>query len=116
METGGCLSKGDKASRRSPRRQKKTCGRPFKAPRKGKSAKTVPQVNTSEAELVLQDGQDTQDSQVKQITETENDRDIQERTAEEAHVIPFIPGIRLMSEREADEVARHGEGILPMSK
>ena len=72
METRGWQSKGEKAPRRSPRRQPKTCGRPFKAPRKGKSAKTVTQVKTSEAELVLQDGHDTQDSQVKHISETEN--------------------------------------------
>ena len=109
MERRGCQNKGDKAPRRSPRRQKKTCGRPFTAPRTGKLPKTALKGKTSAAQLVQEDGLDTQDSQVKQITETENDRDIQERTAEEAHVIPFIPGIRLMSEREADEVARHGE-------
>ena len=109
MERRGCQNKGDKAPRRSPRRQKKTCGRPFTAPRTGKSPKTVSKGKTSAAQLVQEDGLDTQDSQVKQISETENDRDIQARTAEEAHVIPFIPGIRLMSEREADEVARHGE-------
>jgi hypothetical protein len=105
-------------------------------------------VNTSEAELVLQDGQDTQDSQVNQISETENerdiqarieqdtqvgqdnqvkvgqdkqdsqvqqisatenDRDMQARTEQEPHVIPFIPGIRMMSYREAQEMSRHGE-------
>jgi hypothetical protein len=148
METRGWQNKGDKVPRRSPRRQRKTCGRPFKAPRKGKSSKTVAQVKTSEAEFGLQDGQDTQDSQVKQISETENDRDIQERieqdnevrldnqdqvgqdnqdsqvqqisatendrdmqarTEEEPHVIPFIPGIRMMSDREATEMCRHGE-------
>jgi hypothetical protein len=141
METRGWQSKGDKAPRRSPRRQRKTCGRPFKAPRKGKSSKTVPQVKASEAGLVLQDGQDTQDSQVQQISETENDRDIRERieqdnevgqddhfpvrqdnqdshvqeisatendrdmqnrTEQESHIIPFIPGIRMMSEWQRD--------------
>ena len=62
METGGCLSKGDKASRRSPRRQKKTCGRPFTAPRTSKSPKTVSKEKTIEAQLVQEDGLDTQDS------------------------------------------------------
>jgi hypothetical protein len=83
METRGWQSKGDKTPRRSPRRQRKTCGRPFMAPRKAKSAKTVPQVKTSEAELVLQDGQETQDSQVQQISGTENDRDIEARAEQE---------------------------------
>ena len=93
METRGWQSKGDKAPRRSPRRQPKTCGRPFKAPRKGNSTKIVTQVKTSEVELGLQDGQDTPDSQVKHISETENDRDIQAR----------------ISDREGTEMSRHGE-------
>jgi hypothetical protein len=98
METRGWQSKGDKAPRRSPRRQRKTCGRPFTAPRKAKSAKTVPQVKTSEVELVLQDGQDTQDSQVQQISGTENDRDIEAR-AEQEDV--ETRGIEARAEQEA---------------
>jgi hypothetical protein len=76
MGTRGWQSKGDKAPRRSPRRQKKTCGCPFTAPRTGKSPKTVPKGKTSAAQLVQQDELDTQDSQVQEITETENDRNI----------------------------------------
>ena len=43
------------------------------------------------------------------ISETENARDIEARQDKEPHVIPFIKGIKLMSEREADECAEHGE-------
>jgi hypothetical protein len=102
---------GDKslAPRRSPRRKSKTCGRPFKAPRKGKTCKTVAEVETSEAQLLTQDRQDNHDSQIQHISGTENERDIQAREEQEPHVIPFIPCIRLMSERKSDEVARHGE-------
>ncbi len=40
------------------------------------------------------------------IPETE----VQEASQQvEPHVIPFTKGLRLMSEREADECARHGE-------
>ncbi len=35
--------------------------------------------------------------------------DILARGKQEPQVIPFIPGIRMMSEREADETVRHGE-------
>jgi hypothetical protein len=58
---------------------------------------------------VLQVLQDNLDSQVQQISVTENDRDIQARTEQEPHVIPFIPGIRMMSYREVQEMSRHGE-------
>jgi hypothetical protein len=109
METRAWQSKGDKASRRSPRRKSKTCGRPFKAPRKVKTCKTVPEVETSEAQLIRQDIQQNHDTEIKQISGTENERDIQARAEQEPHVIPFIPCIRLMSERESVEMARHGE-------
>jgi hypothetical protein len=33
----------------------------------------------------------------------------EEKQLEQPHVIPFIKGIKMMSEREADECARHGE-------
>ncbi len=84
--------KDDKLPRRSPRRKGKTCGRPFKAPRP---------VSEKEA--------DKDESQVEIITETENERDIQTRQEVEPHGIPFIPGIRMMSEREAQETAEFGE-------
>jgi hypothetical protein len=145
MKTKQWQSKEDQAPRRSPRRQKKTCGRPFTAPRTGKSPKTVPKGKTSAAQLVQQDGLDTQDSQLKQISETENERDIQARTRQKTHVLPLVLEvgqdnqdsqveeilgtendrdiqarteqeahvieeiIRPMSEREADEEARHGQ-------
>ncbi len=51
----------------------------------------------------------TSDSQVQVITETENGRDIQARLVGKPVRIPYIKGLRLMSEREADEEARHGE-------
>ncbi len=60
-------------------------------------------------QLVVQDRQDVHDSQVQIISETENERDIQARQDVEPHGIPFIPCIKLMSEREATEMARHGE-------
>jgi hypothetical protein len=107
METRAWQSKGDKAPRRSPRRKSKACGRPFKAPRKGKTCKTVAEVETSEVQLLTQE---VETSEVQHISGTENnERDIQAREEREPHVIPFIPCIRLMSERECDEVARHGE-------
>jgi hypothetical protein len=109
METRRWQSKGDKAPRRSPRRQSKTCGRPFKAPRKGKTTMTVPEVEVSEAQLITQDRQENQESQIQEISGTENEMEIQARADPEPHVIPFIRGIRLMSDREATEVARHGE-------
>jgi hypothetical protein len=40
---------------------------------------------------------------------TENNRDIEARADQEPHVIPFIPGIRMMSYREAQEMSSHGE-------
>ncbi len=86
------LGKGDKLPRRSPRRKGKTCGRPIKAPRP---------VSEKEA--------DKDESQVEIITETENERDIQARQDVQPHVIPFIPGLRDMSYREAIETAEFGE-------
>jgi hypothetical protein len=145
MEKRGWQSKGGKEPRRSPRRQKKTCERQFTAPRTGKSPKTVPKGKTSAAQLVQQDGLDTQDSQLKEISETENERDIEARTRQKTHVLPLVLQVgadtedsnveeisgtendrdiqarteqephviaellRPMSEREADEEARHGQ-------
>jgi hypothetical protein len=103
METRGWQSKGDKAPRRSPRRRGNTYQRPFKAPR------AVKDIQTSEVQLVVQERQDMNDSQIQIISETENERDIQTRQDAEPHVIPFIPCIKLMSEREATEMSKHGE-------
>jgi hypothetical protein len=92
--------KGEAVPRRSPRRRGKTCGRPFKAPRP---------VEETVQEIITLTETVTQDSQVKMLAETENDRDIQARREAEPVVIPFERGIKLMSEREATELARHGE-------
>jgi hypothetical protein len=93
-------SKGGKDSRRSARNTGKTCGRPFKAPRPVKQAETDI-VRVTETLL--------QDSEVQIITETANDRDMQSRQDAEPHRIPYAKGIKLMSDREATECARHGE-------
>jgi hypothetical protein len=92
--------KGEALPRRSPRKRGKTCGRPFKASRP---------VEDTVKEIVRVTETETKDSQVKLITETENDRDIQARQEAAPVRIPFRKGIKLMSEREADECARHGE-------
>jgi hypothetical protein len=62
-------------------------------------------------EIILIKDTETQttDSQVQVITETENDRDIQARVVGKAVIIPYNKGDKAMSEREADEEARHGE-------
>ncbi len=85
-------SKGDKSVRRSPRQRERQCARPFKAPRP-----------------VTKDKGNKEDSEIQEITETENARDIEARQDEEPHVIPFIKGIKMMSEREATELAQNGE-------
>ena len=92
--------KGGALPRRSVRKRGKTCGRPFTAPRL---------VEETVKEIITVTETETQDSQVQLITETENDRDIQARQEVAPVVIPFIKGIKLLSEREADEMARHGE-------
>ncbi len=103
MADKGWRSKGDEVLRRSPRQQSKKCGRPFSAPRKvrettPKKPKTVETNETedsdirvlthSEVEMILSMEdvvpQVSQDSQVKVITETENQRDLQERQALQA--------------------------------
>ncbi len=87
-------------TRRSARHTGKTCGRPFKAPRPVKQAETDI-VRVTETLL--------QDSEVQIITETANDRDMERRQDAEPHRIPYVKGIKLMSDREATECARHGE-------
>jgi hypothetical protein len=93
-------SKGGKDPRRSARHTGKTCGRPFKAPRPVKQAETNI-VRVTETLL--------QDSEVQIITETANGRDMERRQDAEPHRIPCVKGIKLMSDREATECARHGE-------
>ena len=100
MDGKGWRSKGDLVPRRSPRQQRKTCGRPFSAPRQvratiTKKPKTVETNETQDSDVrvltaseieMIQSMEEvvpevSQDSQVKIITETENDRDLQEREA-----------------------------------
>jgi hypothetical protein len=93
-------SKGGKDPRRSARNTVKTCGRPFKAPRPVKHIKT---------DIVRVSDTVLQDSGVQIITETANDRDRESRQEAEPHTIPYLKGTKLMSEREANKCARHGE-------
>ncbi len=98
MEEKGWRSKGDQVPRRSLRQQRKTCGRPFSAPRQvratiPKKPKTVQTNETEDSDIrvlthsevqMIMSMEDvvpevSQDSQVKVITETENQRDLQER-------------------------------------
>jgi hypothetical protein len=73
-----------------PRKTGRQCARPFKAPRS-----------------VRKDKEKIADSEIQEISGTEKARDIEGRQDEVQHVIPFVKGT--MSEREADECARHGE-------
>ncbi len=68
------ISKGDKLPRRSPRRRGKTCGRPFTAPRQ-----------------VADLGGEREESQAVILTETEKERDMEDREEAQPLVIPFIP-------------------------
>ena len=83
MASKGWQSKGDKSVRRSPRQRGRQCARPFKAPRS-----------------VTKDKGKTADSEIQEISGTENARDIEGRQDEVPHVIPFVKGT--MSEKEAD--------------
>jgi hypothetical protein len=58
---------------------------------------------------VTKDKGNIKDSEIQEITGTENARDIEARIDEDPQVIPYIKGIKLMSEREATECAEHGE-------
>jgi hypothetical protein len=66
-------------------------------------------VKEAEKDIVRVTETELQDSEVQIITETANDRDIQGRQEAEPHRIPYVKGIKMMSEREAVEVTRHGE-------
>jgi hypothetical protein len=70
MTDRGWKSKGDNVPRRSPRKRGKTCGRPFKAPRKRGKTSKVAEKEDSDVQLVVQESEGDNDSQVKVITET----------------------------------------------
>ncbi len=89
-------SKADNEPRRSARKKGKTCERPFKAPRP---------VTETENEIITVTETENNDSQVDIITETANDSDIWARQEAEPQRIPFIPGIKMMSDREAEEMS-----------
>ena len=103
MADKGWQNKGDKVPRRSPRKRGKKCNRPFKAPRPVVQERDS-DVQEIEVETVLDS-----ESQVVIISETQNRRDIRGKAEAEPDVIPYIKGIKLMSAREADECATHGE-------
>ena len=65
---------------------------PFKAPRKISTDKDS--INTSE---------------VPAITDTDNATELEARQDKNVFVLPYPKGIKLMSEREANEEARYGE-------
>jgi hypothetical protein len=77
MTDRGWKSKGEKVPRRSPRKTGKTCGRSFKAPRKKGKTKVVAEFEDSDVQLVVQDKEGENDSQVQCITETQNKRDME---------------------------------------
>jgi hypothetical protein len=108
MADKGWKNKGAKVPRRSPRKRGKICGRPFKAPR------AVVEERDSDVQVHEKDTVADNDSQVQIITETENTRDIEARQEADPHVIPYIKGIEMVSEREADECAKHGEVLIKM--
>jgi hypothetical protein len=70
-------SKGEKLPRRSPRKTGKTCGRPFKAPRKKGKTKLVAEFEDSDVQLVEQDKEGENESQVQCIAESQNKRDME---------------------------------------
>jgi hypothetical protein len=110
MTVRGWKSKGGKEPRRSPRKTGKTCGRPFKAPRKKGKTTLGADVEDSDVQIVVPDKQGENDSQVQCITETQNQRDMEGKfAADRIKINPYPNGLRRMSEREADETARHGK-------
>jgi hypothetical protein len=64
-------------TRRSPRKTGKTCGRPFKASRKKGKTKLVAEFEDSDVQLVEQDKESENESQVQCITESQNKRDME---------------------------------------
>ena len=103
MTEQGWRGKGEKVLRRSPRKRGKTCGRPFTAPRKvAQSTSNVKKrtVQThkddSEVQLLTESEvktsvnltkavEDNADSEVQEVTETKNERDIAARHETMAH-------------------------------
>jgi hypothetical protein len=118
MSDKGWKSKGAKVPRRNQRKQGKTCGCPFNAPR----TKTVKQTKVAEkpesdVQVIEKESETGKDSQVELVTETQNLRDIEaKRLAIPPLVNPYPKGIKLMSAREADEEARHGEVCFKMEQ
>ena len=78
MSDKGWKSKGAKVPRRSPRKQGKTCGRPFNAPRtKTVKQKTVAEVQECQVQVIEKVSVTDKDSQVELVTEAQNLRDIE---------------------------------------
>jgi hypothetical protein len=102
MTDRGWKSKGEKVPRRSPRKTGETCGRPFKAPRKKGQTTLVADLEDSDVQIVVQDKEGENDSQVQCITETQNQRDMEGKVeAEWIRINPYPNGLRRMSVREA---------------
>ena len=101
MTDRGWKSKGEKVPRRSPRKTGKTCGRPFKAPRKKGKTKVVAEVEDSDVQLVEQDKEGENESQVQCIAESQNKRDMEgKEEAEPIRINPYPNGIRGQDKRE----------------
>jgi hypothetical protein len=77
----------------------------------GTKTKSVVQEQDSDVQEIEIETVADSESQVVIISETQNRRDITGKAEAEPDVIPYIKGIKLMSAREADECARHGEVI-----
>jgi hypothetical protein len=95
MADKGWKNKEDKDPRRSPRKRGKMFNRPFKAPR------AVIEERNSDVQVIDNETVADSESQVQIITETHNTRDIEGKHEAEPHVIPFVKGIKMMSERES---------------
>jgi hypothetical protein len=73
MADKGWKSTGDKVPRRSPRKQGKTCMRPFKAPRtKTVQKKKVVEEQESDVQVIEKESVTDNESQVELVTETQN--------------------------------------------
>jgi hypothetical protein len=81
----------------------KTCGRPFKAPRKKGKTKLVAEFEDSDVQLVEQDKEGENESQVQCITESQKKRDMEGKmVAEPIRINPYPNGM-----------SRHGEALRP---
>ncbi len=111
MADKGRKSKGDNVRRRSPRKKGKLFSRPFTAPRaKTVKKNKVAEEQESDVQVIEKESVTDKESQVELVTETQNLRDIEaKRLAIPPLVNPYPKGIKLMSEREADEEGKYGE-------